>query len=102
MQGNFDEAVEYYRRATKLDPAMRSGYLILGKALAHLGRWLEAINAYRTAYQMGVRTEELYLGLADSETTIGDRKAARATLEEAARLYPWSKTIHAKLSALDP
>jgi protein O-GlcNAc transferase len=44
-----DLAAESFRRAVSLDPAYADVYLNLGIALAEMGRWQEAVPAYRQA-----------------------------------------------------
>lgn len=51
-QGNFRDAVPYFRRATDEDPDFAQSYFYLGRSLIHLRRWREAISPLRTAYRL--------------------------------------------------
>ncbi len=44
-----DLAAESFQRAVKLDPTNADAHLNLGIALAEMGRWREAVSAYRQA-----------------------------------------------------
>jgi len=44
-----DLALERFQEATKLDPSYAEAYLVAGTALAEMGRWEDAISAYRRA-----------------------------------------------------
>jgi tetratricopeptide (TPR) repeat protein len=51
------EAIEAYRRATRLDPAYYDAYYNLGLAATTAGNWQQALNAYEMA--LAVREESL-------------------------------------------
>ena len=47
--GRYEDALEYYRRFTKLCPEDQSGYVFQGNTLINLNKIYDAISAYRTA-----------------------------------------------------
>lgn len=66
LVGNFEEAVESFRRAIELDPNHADAYQNLGIALAEMGKSEEAIEAYRRAialYPDGVLAASPYNNL---------------------------------------
>ena len=50
--GEFDEAIELYRRCVALDPAYFDGWHALGMALMKIGRYPEAIEAGKKTVEM--------------------------------------------------
>src|SRR5688572_31561344 len=51
-QGEFDSAVEQFRRATLENPKSAQAYLYLGRSYISLGRWKSAIQPLRTAFRL--------------------------------------------------
>jgi Flp pilus assembly protein TadD len=51
-QGNFQEAIPHFQRATVENPDFAQAYLYLGRSYVSLGRWREAIRPLRTAYRL--------------------------------------------------
>jgi tetratricopeptide (TPR) repeat protein len=51
-QGQFDSAVEHFRRSTVENPKSAQAYLYLGRSYISLGRWKSAIQPLRTAFRL--------------------------------------------------
>ena len=51
-QGQFDSAVEHFRRSTVENPKSAQAYLYLGRSYVSLGRWKSAIQPLRTAFRL--------------------------------------------------
>ena len=51
-QGQFDSAVEHFRRSTLENPNSAQAYLYLGRSYISLGRWKSAIQPLRTAFRL--------------------------------------------------
>ena len=51
-QGNFEEAIPYFRKATVDNPDFGDAYLYLGRSYLNLRRWRDAIQPLRAAYRL--------------------------------------------------
>jgi tetratricopeptide (TPR) repeat protein len=51
-QGQFDEAIPYFRRATAEDPEFGEAFLYLGRSYLNTRRWRDAIQPLRAAYRL--------------------------------------------------
>lgn len=51
-QGQFQEAIAHFTKATQLDPEFGRAYLYLGRAYLNLRRWQDAIVPLRTALRL--------------------------------------------------
>lgn len=50
-QGEYEEAIPYFKRVTELEPEYGEGYLYLGRSYVSLNEWGSAIPALRSAYR---------------------------------------------------
>lgn len=88
--GRHEDALTPLVRAVEIDPRIRYGlpYSVAGDALAALGRWEAALDAYER-YLLGNSSDvSVYTRLARAQLKTGDAAAARKTLLEG--LHTWS------------
>ncbi|KAF2072388.1 hypothetical protein CYY_006306 [Polysphondylium violaceum] len=52
QEGNFQEAIRYYKEALNVDPKHQTGYVALGAANAKLGNYDKAIHYFETAINL--------------------------------------------------
>jgi Flp pilus assembly protein TadD len=51
-QGQFDSAIEHFRKSTLENPNSAQAYLYLGRSYISVGRWKSAIQPLRTAFRL--------------------------------------------------
>ena len=51
-QGQFDSAIQHFRKSTLENPNSAQGYLYLGRSYISVGRWKSAIQPLRTAFRL--------------------------------------------------
>ncbi len=57
LQGRWPEAITRFRRTVQLDPGMTKAHLYLGRSLAELGRFEEALRALEEGERLGTHPE---------------------------------------------
>lgn len=96
-QGDYKEAIPYFKRAIEVDPNFSDAYLYLGRAYLNLGEWFKAIPPLRTAFRLapGKAKEEVVhilldalFGAALSELKKGNFQGSIDYLKEALTLNP--------------
>ena len=50
--GNYQQAVTHFSRATLIDPEYAQAYLYLGRSYINMYEWMDALNPIRTAYRI--------------------------------------------------
>lgn len=87
--GRHEDALAPLVRAVELDPRVRYGlpYAVAGDALAALGRWDAALDAYEHYIADNGSDVSAYTRLARAHAKTGDREAARRILHEGLRTY---------------
>lgn len=87
--GRHEEALAPLVRAVELDPRVRYGlpYLVAGDALAALGRWDGALDAYERYLADNSSDVSAYTRLSRALARTGDKDAARETLREGLRTW---------------
>jgi tetratricopeptide (TPR) repeat protein len=88
--GRHEDALTPLVRAVEIDPRVRYGlpYSVAGDALAALGRWEAALDAYER-YVLGNSSDvSVYTRLARAQMKTGDATASRKTLLEG--LHTWT------------
>jgi tetratricopeptide (TPR) repeat protein len=108
-QGDYKEAIPYFRRATEVDPDFSDAYLYLGRAYLNLGEFLKAIPPLRTAFRLapGKAKEEVVhilldalFGAALSELKKGNFQGSIDYLREALTLNPQFTKARDELSRI--
>ena len=51
-QGQFDSAIQHFRKSTLENPNSAQAYLYLGRSYISVGRWKSAIQPLRTAFRL--------------------------------------------------
>lgn len=87
--GRHEEALTPLVRAVELDSRVRYGlpYLVAGDALAALGRWEQALDAYEHYIDGNSSDVSAYTRLARAHANTGNSKAARDSLHEGLRTW---------------
>lgn len=111
-QGNFEQAIGHFQKATEIDPNYFQAYLYLGRSYLSLNQWRLAITPLRTAFQISpaeTKNEVLNLlidalyGAAVAELNKGDFESSLGLFREVLQLQPTSTramegTVNALLS----
>ena len=92
--GRYEEAVEAYREAIRLDPEIAVPHSDLGNSLSHLGRYEEAVEAYREAIRLDPEDAFAHYGLAMSLSDLDRHEEAVEAYREAIRLDPEDAFAH--------
>ena len=87
-RGRFDEAIESYRKAIRIDPNNFEAQYNLGTALAARGQFDEAIENYRKAIQINSTHPETFFHLGMTLGQSGRTREVVAQYREALRLNP--------------
>lgn len=82
-------AVDSYREALRLDPAMRDAHVKLGYDLKHLSRFPEASKELELAVRENPRDPEVFYALGEMYAMQKQWKKAIPPLETAIRLFPY-------------
>ncbi|MEO0249297.1 MAG: tetratricopeptide repeat protein [candidate division WOR-3 bacterium] len=51
-QGKYEQAASHFRKAAEIEPTFGKAYLYLGRSYLAMGRFIEAIQPLRTAYEL--------------------------------------------------
>ena len=51
-QGKYEQAASHFRKATEMEPTYGKAYLYLGRSYMAMGKFIEAIQPLRTAYEL--------------------------------------------------
>jgi tetratricopeptide (TPR) repeat protein len=96
-------AERFFRQALAAEPDAADSRVRLGRVLGQLGRHQEAVAQIRKAIDAGLTREFFYLAqlfLGREEEMLGNRDAAHAYFERAAKLYPRAQSPHLAASQL--
>jgi TolB-like protein/class 3 adenylate cyclase/Flp pilus assembly protein TadD len=95
-----DKAIASLQTALRLNPYPPTYYYAhLGNAYRHVGRYEEAIPAYKRAIQISPNFQMAYVGLVTSYTLLGSEEEARMAAQEVLRVNPkfsvevWAKAM---------
>lgn len=98
-----EEAIALVERAIQLNPTTPNWYLgTLGSLYCRVGRYEDAITAYKQALDIAPNSLFLHIGLAATYSLSGKEKEARTETDKIMRLNPkfslenYSKTLHSK------
>ncbi len=76
--GEMERSIAYWRRLLAINPYDWQGHAYLGQALAHRGRWTDAVDACRQALQLHPFEPRTRMLLIDCLVHQGQKKSARA------------------------
>lgn len=105
-QGNYEQALPHFQKATELDPNYGRAYLYIGRSYLNLRKWVEAVPPLRTAFRLSPdesRKEILnmlvdaLLGAATSQFQKGNFSDSITYLKEGLSLEPGSVHIRYEL-----
>jgi adenylate cyclase len=89
LAGRHEEAVRYAEQALRFDPLAPAWYLrVLGQAYSWVGRYEEAIAAYKKSLQQAPNDIFTHLHLTTTYTWAGRLEEARAQADEVLRINP--------------
>ncbi len=94
-QGQYEDALPNFVKATELDPEFGRAYLYLGRSHLNLRRWSEAVAPLRTAYRLEpeeTRQEALQI-LLDALIGAGSAQLAQGDLTESISLFKEALTL---------
>jgi adenylate cyclase len=99
QERNFDQAIEYARRALALNPNYAYGYLFLGQALTAVGQPEKAIASLRKAIPLDPQGEDFYASeIGFAELCLGRYRAGVTLIERSAASYPNGAYLHLELA----
>lgn len=99
-QGQFDQAVDFARRALELDPTFAEGHAQLGVALAKMGARSDAMQAYSRAVQCRPRDPYFLRDMGNRAFIVNQFAESASMLREAIRLDPRHASAHFLLAAV--
>ena len=100
---DLEGALDFYRQATSVDPGRLSAQLGIARCLVNLGRLGECFALLAELRERNGPSPELAMTKAGILTSIGERKAARAALDEATTDFPahfhlWFLSVTTKIA----
>lgn len=90
-QGQFDSAIDHFRRSTLENPKSAQAYLYLGRSYISVGRWKSAIQPLRTAFRLAPEESkdeimnlviDAVFAAAMNEANLGDGDSSRDRYKE--------------------
>ncbi len=97
--GRFDLAIQYYKKAIKLNPTDAEAYNNIGVAYKEKGDFSEAIKNYQKAINHNPSYAEAYLNLGTVLQEQKNHKAAIKIYQRAIELTPKNPKLHNNLGA---
>jgi tetratricopeptide (TPR) repeat protein len=97
-----EKAIALYQRAVALEqkPSPQKSFVV-GKIAQYRNDWLEAINNYQQAINLGESSANLYMELGDSLAKVGsDFEVIQQAYERAFELEPLNKWVYWKMREL--
>ncbi len=95
-----EKALGYFREAVTLDPDIPNGYLNLGNTLTLLGKYEDAVKAYRKEHLFQPKSANALVNLGRVYTLMGKTDEARKALQQALATDPTMTVARQYLSAL--
>jgi superkiller protein 3 len=89
-QGQYQEAIAYYRKATEHDPKSAIYYHFLGHTLSLVHDWENAIAAYKKALDIAPTSAIIYQHLGDALSTLQHWEQAATAYRKSVDLEPHS------------
>lgn len=96
----YDQAVDAYRQAIKLNPNLAAAYHGLGRVYVSMGRPSDAATAMQTAVRLDANNPYAHVNLAIALINLRRFNEALTELQEAKRLKPDDARIHNELGNL--
>lgn len=100
-KNQFEEAISALKASINLNPGKLAYYMKLGELFFHLGRFKDALELYKSAYQKGLQSEGLFLNLAKLYIDFGQPEAARDVLSRGMIFYPRTLSFPYRLQSID-
>lgn len=94
-QGQYEDAIPHFVKATELDPEFGRAYLYLGRSHLNLRHWFEALPALRTAFRLSPEEtkKETVQVLLDALIGVGSARLAQGDLRESVSLFKEALTL---------
>jgi tetratricopeptide (TPR) repeat protein len=86
--GDYEKAIEAYKRAIQLAPASVDSYYHLGMAFSSLGRFKEAIKAYNSAIRLRPEYAVAYYNLGHAYSNLREHEKAVRAFQRAIQYEP--------------
>ncbi|TMB73939.1 MAG: tetratricopeptide repeat protein [Deltaproteobacteria bacterium] len=87
-RGDWDRAVEHFRKSIEIEPNLAPFYSDLGNALARQGRWDEAVENFQKALALNPNLSVAHFNLGNALALQGRFGEAAAHLQDALRIKP--------------
>ncbi|MBI4618142.1 MAG: tetratricopeptide repeat protein [Planctomycetes bacterium] len=91
-RGNLSSAIEWYRKATEVDPARGAPWIYLGDAIRTSGRPAEALVCHRRAVRLARPPDEAHLNVALDLRALGRYRQALVHVRKALAIDPEYKS----------
>lgn len=98
----FEKAISALKASINLNPGKLAYYMKLGELFFHLGRFKDALELYKSAYDKGLQSEGLFLNLAKLYIDFGNPLAAKDVLSRGMIFYPKTLSFPYRLQSIDP
>lgn len=96
-QGEYEEAVNYYKESLKIDPLFFEAHYNLGKVYALQGLSQEALDQFLKAKDLNPQDVDTYINIGVELSNLGRRKEALAMYQKALALEPRSSLIYSNI-----
>ena len=101
VQGQYDEAIEHYRRALTFNPRDYRAHDNIGAALRAEGKYSEALVAHRRALKLRPNFTEAHMGAGMAYRALGRDEEAQRAFAQVLKAKPAYHAAHAQLGALE-
>ena len=95
--GHYQEAIQAYKDAIRINPECHEAYFNLGLAYCMLGHYQEAVQAYKKCLLMKRNDAKAYTCLGKTYVELGDHNEAAEAFEAAIRIEPGCPDAHSNL-----
>lgn len=100
-KNQFEAAISALKASINLNPGKLAYYMKLGELFFHLGRFKDALELYKSAYDKGLQSEGLFLNLAKLYIDFGQPEAAKNVLSRGMIFYPRTLSFPYRLQSID-
>ncbi len=99
-KNDMDRAIDYYKKAIRLEPESLEAFVNLGNAYFANEEFRKSIEAYKVALQLDPEDSNIYSNLGVAYIELGDKNEAIKYLTQAIMLNPHNESAHYNLGIL--